>query len=123
MNHDAHIIAWRIAMWELIEEIAWRKRRKSEKGQRMRAATCKHGVNKINVCTDCLREKFGGREHSFAAPSGSANRDGVAKKIHAAVWDELGGYEVSHPWMSGATDAVTARVMVILTDNNFWPNK
>lgn len=27
MNHDAHIIAWRIAMWELIEEIAWRRGR------------------------------------------------------------------------------------------------
>lgn len=42
--------------------------------------------------------------------------DELVKKIRSAIWEELGGLEVSHPWMCGATDAVTARVMVILNE-------
>jgi len=34
--------------------------------------TCKHGVNKINICTDCLHEKYSPRESSLAAPTGYA---------------------------------------------------
>lgn len=30
---------------------------------------CKHGVNRINVCVECVREKFGG-ESSLAATAG-----------------------------------------------------
>jgi hypothetical protein len=38
------------------------------------------------------------------------------KKLDKAIWDELGGYEVSHPWMQGATDAVKARVLIIFAE-------
>lgn len=55
-------------------------------------------------------------------PVCSATREEMAKKLDAAIWDEIGGYEASHPWMGGATNAVVARVMVILDECGCWPN-
>lgn len=45
---------------------------------------CKHGVLKINVCTDCVREKFGTGESSFAAPTGSVS-DRATNMCHWAA--------------------------------------
>ncbi len=46
---------------------------------------CKHGVKKINVCVDCVREKYGG-ESSFAASPGSPTRF-TRQECLEALWE------------------------------------
>ena len=40
--------------------------------------------------------------------------DKTIQRLKSAIWDEIGGYEATHPAMWGAADAVVSRVLAVL---------